>query len=67
MGYNGPLVLGADDTCLTPALDTFQSGDVWYLVGMHGTIETFGSYDELINKSSTVPLKDLATKVTRDQ
>lgn len=67
MGYHGPLVLGADDTCLTAALrlDTIKSGSVWYLVGMHGTTETFATYEELISKSSNVSHQTLATKVRR--
>lgn len=64
LGYRGPLVLGADDTCLDAALDTIKSGCVWYLVGMHGNIETFASYEELISKSSSVSRQDLASKVS---
>lgn len=64
MGYQGPLVLEADDTCLTVAMDTIQSGGIWYLVGMHGAIETFATYDELISKSSSVTRSNLASKVS---
>lgn len=65
MGYQGPLVLSADDTCLTAAMDVFQSGGSWYLIGMHGVIDTFNSYDELMNKGSSIVRESLATKASK--
>jgi hypothetical protein len=46
-----PLILSVDDTKITPGLRSYQDGGIWKLGGMHGRVETFGSYEELMEKA----------------
>ncbi|KAJ3760769.1 hypothetical protein EV360DRAFT_39135 [Lentinula raphanica] len=62
MGYDGPLVLAVDDTKLTPALRLYKDGDTWKLAGMHGKVQVFESYEQLLEMRD-IERKNLAEKV----
>ncbi len=63
LGYEGPLVLAADDTKITAALRSYQDGGSWHLGGMHGRVETFTDYEELIAIAQSHSQESLADKV----
>jgi D-arabinose 1-dehydrogenase-like Zn-dependent alcohol dehydrogenase len=64
LGYDGPFVLAVDDTKLVPALRSYDNAGTWTLVGMHGRVETFESYDELVAKGQEITKEMLAEKVS---
>jgi hypothetical protein len=59
---NGPFTLCVNDSKVTAEVRSFRSKDLWLLGGMHGCVETFETYEELIEKSKIKP-EDMADKV----
>jgi hypothetical protein len=66
LGYAGNFQLAVDDTKITKAVRTYLDGDKWKVAGMHGTVETFVSYEELI-KIKDLERSELAEKVFVDE
>jgi hypothetical protein len=58
---NGPFALSVDDTKVTAGIRSFKD-TVWKIGGMHGRVETFESYDELLDKAK-ISLEDIGDKV----
>lgn len=63
MGYDGPLALAVDDTKVTTALGTYRDGDVWKAGGMHGDVQVFKTYDDLLHMETELSKERLAEKV----
>jgi hypothetical protein len=63
LGWEGPFVLAVDDTKLTPALRSYNDAGDWTLIGMHGKVKKFDSYEELIKKGNAVEKDMIAEKV----
>ncbi|KAI0059300.1 hypothetical protein BV25DRAFT_1809175 [Artomyces pyxidatus] len=61
LGYSGPFILAVDDTKVLTALRSYVDGTKWKLGGMHGTVKTFKTYDDLVKKAD-VGRNDLAEK-----
>ena len=66
LSYTGNFQLAVDDTKITKAVRTYLDGNKWKVVGMHGTVETFVSYEELI-KMKDLERSELAEKVFVDE
>jgi hypothetical protein len=62
LGYTGNFQLAVDDTKMTAAVRTYTDGDKWKVAGMHGKVETFISYEELMSMKE-LERSDLAEKV----
>ena len=62
LDYSGPFVLATDDTKLIAALRSYQDGGVWRLAGMHGRVEVFATYEELMD-AADISIDQLAEKV----
>lgn len=62
LGWDGPFILAVDDTKVVAALRSFHDGDQWRLGGVHGTVHTFSSYEELAELGQ-VERDQLAEKV----
>ncbi len=45
--------MSADDTKLTAALRSYHDGEVWCLGGLHGVVQAFSSYEELMELGNT--------------
>jgi hypothetical protein len=56
-------VLAVDNTKLTPAFQSYCDAGDWMLIGMHGKVGEFASYEELIDKGNAVEKDMLAEKV----
>ena len=62
LGYNGNFQLAVDDTKITSAIQTYLDGGEWKVAGMHGKVETFASYEELMSMTE-IEKSELAEKV----
>jgi hypothetical protein len=59
---SGPIAVSVDDTKIVSGIRSYRDAGVWKLGGMHGCVETFDSYEELLQKSK-VKKEDLSDKV----
>ncbi|OJT05301.1 hypothetical protein TRAPUB_3891 [Trametes pubescens] len=48
LGWDGPFILATDDTKVVAALRSFHDGEQWRLGGVHGSVPSFSSYEELM-------------------
>jgi hypothetical protein len=64
LGYAGNFQLAVDDTKITAAVRTYLDGGDWKVAGMHGRVERFASYEELLSMTE-VERSELAEKVRR--
>jgi hypothetical protein len=62
LAYTGNFQLAVDDTKITKAIRTYLDGGKWRVAGMHGKVETFASYEELM-KMKDLERNELAEKV----
>lgn len=63
LGWNGPFVLASDDTKIVAALRSYCDAGEWRLGGMHGKVQTFSSYEELVTQAEGAK-GELAEKVS---
>lgn len=63
LGYIGNFQLCVDDTKITAAVRTYMDGDKWKVAGMHGKVETFNSYEDLLSRTEVLERNELADKV----
>jgi len=61
LGYTGNFQLAVGDTKITAAVRTYLDGGDWKVGGMHGKVETFASYEELLSMTE-IEKSELAEK-----